>query len=107
MVSSIQSLEDTIETKQDLIDDNTDIQMRNLTCDGLVLADFNVVTKLNEHSDSINTKQDLIDSNTDIQMRNLTCDGLVLGDLNVVTKLNELKSKYEDVLKRVIELESK
>ena len=48
MVSSIQSLEDTIETKQDLIDDNTDIQMRNLTCDGLVLGDLNVVTKLNE-----------------------------------------------------------
>ena len=64
-----------------------------------------MVSSIQSLEDTIETKQDLIDSNTDIQMRNLTCDGLVLGDLNVVTKLNELQSKYEDLLKRVIELE--
>ena len=66
-----------------------------------------MVSSIQSLEDTIETKQDLIDDNTDIQMRNLTCDGLVLGDLNVVTKLNELQSKYEDLLKRVIELESK
>ena len=66
-----------------------------------------MVSSIQSLEDTIETKQDLIDDNTDIQMRNLTCDGLVLGDLNVVTKLNELQSKYEDLLKRVIDLESK
>ena len=82
MVSSIQSLEDTIETKQDLIDDNTDIQMRNLTCDGLVLGDLNVVTKLNKHSDSINTKQDIIDDNTDLNANSLSANSLELTTRN-------------------------
>ena len=64
-----------------------------------------MVSSIQSLEDTIETKQDLIDDNTDIQMRNLTCDGLVLGDLNVVIKLNELQRKYEDLLKRVIELE--
>jgi hypothetical protein len=64
-----------------------------------------MVSSIQSLEDTIETKQDLIDDNTNIKMPNLTCDGLVLGDLNVVTKLNELQSKYEDLLKRVIELE--
>ena len=59
MESSVQSLEGTIGTKHDLIDSNTDIQMRNLTCNSVDIAGTNVVALLDD-------KHDLIDSNTDI-----------------------------------------
>ena len=51
MESSVQSLEVTIGTKHDLIDSNTDIQMRNLTCNSVDIAGTNVVALLNDKQD--------------------------------------------------------
>ena len=57
MVSSIQSLEDTIETKQDLIDDNTDLNANSLSANSLELTTLNpeVVFNVNTRSSGIMT----------------------------------------------------
>ena len=74
MESSVQSLEVTIGTKHDLIDSNTDIQMRNLTCNSVDIAGTNVVALLND-------KQDILDDDTknEVSLLKLTATNLYAG----------------------------
>ena len=69
-----QPLEQLLGNKQNLLSNNTDVDLRQVSCTNLTVNDSNIVS-------AINLKQNIIDTTKDVQMRNLTCNDVQMQNL--------------------------
>jgi len=100
MESSIQSLEVSIGTKQDILDDDTknEVSLLKLTATNLYAGIFYYLGQPLEQL--LGNKQNLLSKNTDATMRQISCTNLTVNDSNIVSAIN-LKQNIIDATKDV------
>ena len=100
MESSVQSLEVTIGTKQDILDDDTknEVSLLKLTATNLYAGIFYYLGQPLEQL--LGNKQNLLSKNTDATMRQISCTHLTVNDSNIVSAIN-LKQNIIDATKDV------
>ena len=100
MESSVQSLEVSIRTKQDISDDDTknEVSLLKLTATNLYAGIFYYLGQPLEQL--LGNKQNLLSKNTDATMRQISCTNLTVNDSNIVSAIN-LKQNIIDATKDV------
>ena len=94
-----QPLEQLLGNKQNLLSNNTDVDLRQVSCTNLTVNDSNIVS-------AINLKQNIIDTTKDVQMRNLmcndvhminlTCNSVGIDGIDVISSLNAKQDIIQD-----------